>query len=61
MPLQYQTVPSANGQVNMNGQVVNINQMLNMMGSANWDLVAVVPLQPGGFEFVFKRPAEGQA
>jgi hypothetical protein len=55
MPWQYQTVPTQNGQSNMNGEIVSILQMLNQMGAANWDLAAVVPLQPGVVEFVFKR------
>jgi poly-beta-hydroxyalkanoate depolymerase len=57
MAWQYQTVPASNGQINMNGQVVNIQQMLNIAGSENWELAVVVPVAPGVLEFVFKRPA----
>ena len=57
MPWQYQTVPSNNGQINMNGQPVTIPQMLNIAGSESWELAVVVPVAPGVFEFVFKRPA----
>ena len=57
MPWQYQTVASNNGQCNVNGQVVNVPQMLNFAGSENWDLALVVPVSPGVLEFVFKRPA----
>jgi hypothetical protein len=55
MPWQYQTVPTQNGQANMNGEIVSILQMLNQMGAAHRDLAAVAPLQPGVVEFVFKR------
>jgi hypothetical protein len=57
MPWQYQTIPSNNGQSNLNGQVVNVPQMLNIVGSDNWELAAVVPVAQGILEFVFKRPA----
>jgi hypothetical protein len=57
MPWQYQTVPSNNGQCTINGQVVGVPQMLNMAGSDNWELAAVVPIAQGVMEFVFKRPA----
>ena len=33
MPWQYQTVASNNGQCNVNGQVVNVPQMLNFAGN----------------------------
>jgi hypothetical protein len=57
MPWQYQTVPSTNGQCNFDGQAVSVPQMLNMVGSQNWELAAVVPVSPGVLEFIFKRAA----
>lgn len=56
MPWQYQTVPSNNGQSTVNGQVVSVPQMLNIVGSDDWELAAVVPISQGILEFVFKRP-----
>ena len=57
MPWQYQTVASNGGQANLGGQVVPVPQMLNMVGSENWELAVVVPVAPNVLEFIFKRLA----
>jgi hypothetical protein len=49
MRRQYQTGAAANGKNNLNGNIMNIDQTLNVEGSANWELAAVVPIQLGSF------------
>jgi hypothetical protein len=57
MGWQYQTIASNKGQSNVNGTTVGVNEMLNAMGAQNWELVAIVTMVPGVYEFVFKQPA----
>jgi hypothetical protein len=57
MAWQYQSVASNKGQSTVNGSALGVNEMLNAMGAQNWELVAVVTMIPGVYEFVFKQPA----
>ena len=45
----------------MNSKIVNIAHMRNIISSENWELAAVVPLQPNAFEFVSNEGLEWKA
>lgn len=56
MAWQYQTIASNKGQTTINGSTLGVNDMLTAMGTDNWELVTIVTMVPGVYEFVFKRP-----
>lgn len=55
---QYLTIPCQNGiAITPDGQSFPMKQALNMVGTDGWDLIAVIPIASGSFEFIFKRPS----
>lgn len=57
MAWQYKSIASNKGHSNVNGSDLLVDEMLNTMGAQNWELVAIVNMIPGIYEFVFKQPA----